>query len=87
MTVPVACDLVTPPPDLPDERWHPLRQPSKDEERSLRFLIIQQIEDILGIPIDPQWILAPILFPDILLERSDMKIVLNVDRERVEYAR
>src|SRR5262249_58626757 len=86
MMDPVAAQLVP----FADDAWSQvrvaLRHPPQDEESRSRPCPTENIEQALGIPLDPPRQRFPAASIDRRRERLDLEIILDIDRQRVRRA-
>jgi len=86
-TAPVAvgADLVSAGVNLADQFGMPLRDSTEDEEGGADAMAVEQFEDAAGIVGHAAFPLIPPVAVNVLFKRRDLEIVLDVDRENVEY--
>src|SRR5687767_14126088 len=70
--------------DLAQQCAVALRHPAEREERRLGLDLVEQVEDLAHVAVDPVGEASPLVALDHVLERADLEPVLDVDREPVD---
>jgi hypothetical protein len=83
MKVTFARDLVTPIDDLAHQLGHLVSDRSEDEKCGGDFKIIQEIERLAGIRFDAALESIPVIAVHDSLERGDVKVVFQHDRQEM----
>src|SRR5690606_32403903 len=80
----VARDLMPARNNFPQQRTVALGDPAEGKERRLRIDLVEQVENLAHIAVDPVRQAAPVSALDHLFESADMEPVLDVDRQPVD---
>ncbi len=83
VVVAVARQFVAVGDDAPHQRRVPLGDPAEHEERALARLRREQVEHAAGVELDARLGGVPGVARDRPLERRDLEILLDVDRQRI----
>src|SRR5262245_28350900 len=81
----VAGDLVAAAHDLGHQMWPALRHPAQHEEGRGYAVLVEEVEHAMGIRFDAMRQMVPLRCVDYAIHRIGMKILLDVDGERVEH--
>ena len=69
--------------DFADERPLSVGHPRKNEERGASIVLGQQVENAANAKLDSAGQIIPAVSRDVRLERRDLEVLLDVDREVV----
>ena len=83
----MAGDLVTGLRDASHQPRGAAGHPAEHEEGAVHLTLGEQREQALGVGLDPILARGPAVAGDDGGERGDVKVILDVDRERVDLAR
>jgi hypothetical protein len=79
----MACEFMALRNDLSHHLWMAFRNPAKGEEGRFHVMLIEQGEYLVDVALDPTMVLTPRASINILFERRDLEIVLNIDRHDI----
>ena len=61
------------------------RHPAENEKRRFHVPLVQNRQNLLRVCDDAALVIRPFIIGNVLFERFDLKIVLNIEREGVQH--